>query len=172
MITINIEGYLTEDKLRKTLQKIIRLENWIGNEINVPDTRKRWDMGFNYNNNIYIVEFDGDQHFRDSLIIKSDDIKDEIAKSLNYITIRIPYFIQLTNETFKYYFNFIQKDINITQNYKHGFIDKKAKLPASFCELGKEKYNKIFESCPRNIQKEILSSLQLKAKEFGNKYVY
>lgn len=172
MITISIDGYLTEDKLRKSLQKIIGIENWIGNEVRVLKTLKRWDMMFKYNNQIYIVEFDGDQHFRDSLVIKSDDFKDQIAKDLNYIVIHIPYFIQLTNESFKYYFNFIKEEINIIQNYKHGFIDKKAKFPASFCELGKEKYNQIFTLCPHNIKQEILFSLQEKAKEFEHKYVY
>ena len=172
MLEINIEGYLTEDKLRKSLQKIIGIDKWIGNEVRVLQTLKRWDMVFKYLNNIYVVEFDGDQHFRDSLVIKSDDYKDSIAKDLKYTVIHIPYFMQLTNESFKHYFNFIKEEVNIIQNYKHGFIDKKAKLPASFCELGKEKYNEIITFCPVNIRREILLSLQQKASELGNKYVY
>lgn len=171
-MNIIIEGYLTEGKLRKALQEIIGIENWIGNEVKVADTRKRWDMLFKFNNKTYVVEFDGDQHFRDSLVIKSDDIKNSIAENLGYKVIHIPYFIQLTNETFKYFFKDICIPINIIQNYKHGFIDKKAKFPASFCELGKEKYNQIYESIPRNVSKEISFSLQEKAKEFGFKYVY
>ena len=170
-MSVKIDGYLTQDKLSNTLQTIIGKNNWIGEEIRVPDTMKRWDMMFNYNNKIYIVEFDGDQHFRDSLIIKSDNEKDKIALKLNYITIRIPYFIQLTDETFKIFFNF-ENNIKINSNFPHGFHDKKAKLPASFCPLGILRYKSILEKMSHTIILEIEQSLIVKAKELDNKYVY
>ena len=172
MENIIIKDYLTEDKLRKTLQKIIGIENWIGNEIRVPGTMKRWDMGFKYNSINYIIEFDGDKHYMDSLLIKSDNIKDEIARKLKYITIRIPYFIQLTNETFRYYFPFIVNRYNIFQNYPHGFIDKKATFPASYCKLGIIKFNEQIDNLPKTVSDEIFESLKIKAKEYGDIYVY
>jgi hypothetical protein len=160
---IFIKEYLTETKLREVLHKIIKKEDWLytdrkDGEIQIPNSRRRWDIGFTYDQQTYIVEFDGAQHYYDSLVIKSDNIKDEIAKKLNYKTIRIPYFVQLTNETFKYYFPFIKEQINIIQNYSHGFIDKKAMLPASFSKLGLSKYFKETESLPYSVLKEIRTS--------------
>lgn len=171
-ITITIDGYLTEGKLREALLSIVGSENWIGNEIKVLDSLKRWDMGFKYNGSTYIIEFDGDRHYADALVISSDNYKNKAAESLGYKIIRIPYFVQLTNQTLKYYFSFFDtSSINIVQSYKHGFIDKKAKCPASYCKLGTDLYKSIVKSLPDNIREDIQNSLIEKSKIYGKEYI-
>ena len=74
--------YLTQPKLEKLLKEIQDFE-WLGSEIKVPGYPKRkWDMKFKYNSNIFIVEYDGDEHYRNSLKIKVDHEKDKTARDL------------------------------------------------------------------------------------------
>jgi hypothetical protein len=57
--------------------------------------------------------------------------------------------------------------LSYKQVYPHGFIDKKAVLPADFCELGVEQFQKDLElySFFRN---DIINSLHDKFAELGN----
>ena len=83
MQTVTIDGYLTQKKLEKALKEIIGPEAWLGREPLVAEGSKfRWDMTYwELNQNKVIVEFDGDGHYRDSLQIKRDHLKNEIAKT-------------------------------------------------------------------------------------------
>ena len=83
MQTVTIDGYLTQKKLEKALKEIIGPEAWLGREPLVAEGSKfRWDMAYwGLNQNKVIVEFDGDGHYRDSLQIKRDHLKNEIAKT-------------------------------------------------------------------------------------------
>jgi hypothetical protein len=75
--------------------------------------------------------FDGDEHYRNTLKIKNDREKDEMARCGGYRVVRIPYWVQLTSETLKHYFHL---EAEIIQDFPHGFISTKV-FPASFCEL-------------------------------------
>jgi very-short-patch-repair endonuclease len=50
-------------------------------------------------NQIVVVKYDGDHHYRNSLQIKRDFEKDELVKGLGFKVIRIPYWVQLTVQT-------------------------------------------------------------------------
>jgi hypothetical protein len=168
MKNIIVDGYLNQSKLQIILSEIFGEQN-IEIEKRVLNSRCRWDF-FIKNENI-IIEFDGDSHYRDALTIMRDEYKDNIAKSLNYNIIRIPYWIQLNNETLKFYFGEkISSDINIIQNYKHGFISNKAILPASFCELGIKRFLTELTILPKEIQIEIKNSLLILNK-YEIKYI-
>ena len=52
---------------------------------------------------------------------------------MGYRIVRIPYFIQMTQELLHILF---QQEFSYQQCYPHGFIDDNAVLPANFCELG------------------------------------
>lgn len=161
---IKIDGYLTEDKLYNVLCQLFGVHN-IKREARVPNSRRRWD--FLIFNKI-IVEFDGDQHFWNSNIIRSDIEKDECAYSMNRTTIRIPYFVQLTTETLNYYFGIT--NTKIIQNFPHGFIKTKI-YPASFSELGMNKFKNIFINLPSFVQQNIIVSLNEKIKIHNIQYV-
>ena len=106
---INIDGYLTQQKLLEVFKNIF---NEIDTEVKVPNTRYRWDILIKDINTI--VEFDGYGHYCKSSTIMNDIRKDKIANNLKYKIVRIPYFVQLTTQTFQYYFN---KCVNINQSY-------------------------------------------------------
>lgn len=127
-----IEGYLTEIKLAVAMKEIVGDDQWLGTELCVNSTRRRWDMGFLRDGKRTVVEFDGDSHYRDTIVIRSDNEKDAVASSEGTTVVRIPYWVQLSSTTFRHFFGF---DADIEQDFQHGFITTKV-FPASFCELG------------------------------------
>jgi len=155
-VKIQIPDYLTQEKLTVALKQIIPAEDWIGEELKVPGTRCRWDMGYIYRGKTYIVEFDGDQHYRDSIVIRNDKIKDLTALRCNFKVIRIPYWLQLTPQTLELLFNI---NAEIEQNFSHGFVASKI-FPASYCEYGTYRFEREFNSLPRNIKQEITETLR------------
>ncbi|MHB1955104.1 MAG: hypothetical protein ACYCOU_15310, partial [Sulfobacillus sp.] len=117
--TITFTDHLIQSTLADALKTLVGDDNWIGTEQRVPGTRRRWDMMFRWDGETFVVEFDGDQHYHDSLVMRADAEKDRIADELGYITIRIPYFVQLTTQTLKHYFGI---DADIVQEFPHGFV--------------------------------------------------
>jgi hypothetical protein len=77
---ICIEGYLTESKLSAALQQIMP-GGWIGDQVRAEGSRHRWDMSYQVERTVTVVEYDGDEHYRHSLKIKADRAKDEIARN-------------------------------------------------------------------------------------------
>ena len=169
MKTITIDGYLTQGKLEKALKEIVGPENWLGRETLVAEgSRFRWDMTYlSLNQNKTIVEFDGDGHYRDSLWIKRDHIKDKIAETQRAQVTRIPYWVQLTTETLAFYTGL---EVNIVQTFPHGFITTKY-FPASFCELGLHRFHTELEKLPQKIRIAVLDSLRDRCNEYGKEYV-
>lgn len=165
---VKITGYLTQAKLEEALRKIVELDNWKGSEIKLTGYNYRWDMSYIDKQGVqFLVEFDGDRHYKDSLTISSDNIKDNLAALNGLKIIRIPYWVQLTNETLKYYFNM---EASIEQDFPHGFITTKS-FPASFCELGIQRFKKELEQLPLVVRNEIIDSLKERIKEYGQEYV-
>ena len=174
MKSIKIEGYLVQKKLEDDLNEIIGSESvgpekWLGREIPVDKgSKSKWDMGFiDPRGETAVVEFDGDGHYRDGLYIKRDHGKDALANLQKIKVIRIPYWIQLTTETLKFYTGL---EANILQDFPHGFITTKY-FPASFCELGIHRFRKELETLPIKVKEEVLSSLEERSKEYGKQYV-
>ena len=170
MEEVRVEGFLTQGKLFNVLLQIFGEENLIGTEIPaIPSTRSRFDMAFRKDSTVYIVEYDGDEHYRNTLKIRTDRAKDSWAISQGYVIVRIPYWIQLTTETFKHYFGF-ESNYEISTKFPHGFIKTRI-LPASFCELGLQRWGKEYENLPTDVKSNVLESLRLKADEFGVEFV-
>jgi len=88
------------------------------------------------------IEFDGFRHYSVSSQIKRDKKKDKILEDLGYRTVHIPYFVQSSDNLWNYVFDnrVGRKKIHVERVYDDGFIDKKAMLPADFCELGVERF--------------------------------
>lgn len=163
-----ITGYITQQKLSDFFKlNIIPKENWLGEEIKIG--KYRYDFGYIYNSVKWLVEFDGYQHYTDALQIRRDEIKTKLANDNGFVLIRFPYWLQLTTQTLKLFFNI---DGEVIQNYPHGFIDKKAVLSASFCELGIERFLDELKTLPSNIQEDVYISLHKKSIKYGHRYVY
>jgi hypothetical protein len=118
-------------------------------------------------NQIVVVEYDGDHHFRNSLQIKRDFEKDEPVKGLGFKVIRIPYWVQLTVQTLNHYFGI---SAEIVQGFPHGFITTVI-FPASFCELGVERLHNELESLPKKVKEEGITSLKKQIDKQGLQYV-
>ena len=88
-----ITGFLTEQKLAAALKQIVG-ERWGGLELKVSGTRRRWDMGFTDGEQRVVVEYDGDEHYRNTIKIKADEEKDTIAHDEGIRVVRIPYWVQ------------------------------------------------------------------------------
>jgi hypothetical protein len=161
-----IQGYLTESKLAQALQQLVP-DGWLGVNIAVSTGRQRWDMSYQHDGKIVVVEFDGDEHYRHSLKIKSDLAKNEIARAQGHRLIRFPYWVQLDSVTLQHYFDL---KACIQQSFPHGFITTKL-FPASFCELGVERFRSELLRLPASVRRAVISSLRERVAEHGLQYV-
>lgn len=163
---IRIEGYLTESKLSAALQRLLP-DGWLGDQVHVEGSRYRWDMSFQTDGTVTVVEYDGDEHYRHSLKIRADRAKDEIARKQGCRVVRFPYWIQLDNLTLKHYFDL---EAQIEQSFPHGFITTKL-FPASFCELGIERFRAELLALPGSVRDGVIVSLRQRVAEHGLQYV-
>lgn len=115
-----------------------------------------------------IVEFDGIQHYQQVGVIKRDRKKDNIYREMGYAIIRIPYFIQPSTETLRYYFN-VEGETPL--QYPHGFIIYDSMPPTNFCSLGLDRFIDEFNSFPEVIKKDVVKSLD-KLITLGEDYEY
>lgn len=120
----------------------------------VVDGRQRWDMSLRIGGEIFVVEYDGDEHYRNSMKIKSDRAKDEAAHALGWRVVRFPYWVQLDSLILKHYFGL---EALIDQSFPHGFITTKL-FPASFCELGIERFRAELLALPGTVRDAVISS--------------
>jgi hypothetical protein len=163
---IKIEGYLTEVKLSKSLQQLLP-DRWLGNQTRVVDGRQRWDMSYQCDGIITVVEYDGDEHYRHSIKIKGDRAKDEAARIQGCRVVRFPYWIQLDNLTLAHYFGL---EAQVEQSFPHGFITTKL-FPASFCELGIERFRAELLTIPVIVREAVILSLRERVADYGLQYV-
>jgi hypothetical protein len=124
-------------------------------------------MAFKQGHSLVLVEFDGDEHYRDSLKIKVDREKDQLARENQMSVVRVPYWVQLDNITVRHYFGL---SAVIRQTFRHGFITTKL-FPASFCELGVERFTRELDALPSPVRTAVIESLQEQIKKYGLEYV-
>lgn len=153
-------NYLTEEKLGLFLNEFFP-NDFIHNKCVNKSLNKRFKPDYCSEKMKIIIEFDGYLHYNNSKQIKRDFKKDLEYLNLGYKIIRIPYFIQLSDNLIKIIFN---KKISFLQNYKNGFIDSKALLPADYCELGILRFKNNLEQF-NYCKNEIIESLNNKINE-------
>lgn len=156
--------YLTEKNLGEIL-KIIKPDYVFIHDKSVPESiNKRLRPDYRNDALQLILEFDGDSHYCKAERVIKDKIKDDDYIQLGYKVFRIPYFIQMNTNLLEIIFN---ENISFMQEYPNGFIDKKAVLPADYCEKGIESFLidlERFSYC----RKEIIQSLKDKIIELDN----
>lgn len=161
----NLYGdFLTEEKLGLLLKDIYK-KDFIHNK-QFPNHKFRPD----YRNDELklIVEFDGILHFTNSKRLIDDILRDIICYKLGYTVIRIPYFIDISKESIEYFFNI---NVNYTQKFPHGFINKGIVLPSDFCYLGYLRFLRLLSNIPEKIYNDIQISLNNKI-ENDNLFYY
>lgn len=161
--TITYEGYLDEAKLGQCLAAIFPNYEFVHDRA-VPNASISNRPDYRCDELKLIVEFDGYQHYCQIDTIFKDKLKDSVYTSIGYRIVRIPYFVQLTNDVVKHYFGVSDVDMQI--NFPHGFIaDKGAKLPAEYCSLGIVRFvNELREL--HFLQTSIISSLKAKLDKY------
>lgn len=155
------DAFLTQERLYTILQNIY------------PDSTIIYNKSFPkslYTPDFYIpelhilVEYDGNLHYCRPSNILSDARRDVWFSDKGIHTLRIPYFIQLNTRTIK---DILGVDFEYTQVYPHGFIDKKAVLPAEFSELGVERFLTQIDKY-NYLKDDIRVSLEKKICELGD----
>jgi very-short-patch-repair endonuclease len=131
MTTVSIDGYLDQGKLEGAFRQVVGEAAWRGSEVRVEPRRFKWDMVFEWGGARIAVEYDGDEHYRHSLKVKADREKDALARSSGIKVVRFPYWVQLTTETLRHYFDL---EAQVVQDFAHGFITTKI-FPASSASL-------------------------------------
>ena len=161
MKTVKYEGYLTQQKLASLLKEALKdkYTSFIEEQKVVGKPRCRWDIYMTFPDGREIaIEFDGDQHYRDTLVMKLDLEKEDLADKAGIEVVRIPYWVQLTDDTAKHYFGDLFNGIHIEQDYPHGFIKSKV-FPASYCALGVERFMAELHDLPEKEFVEVVTNL-------------
>lgn len=166
MDAINISGYLTEDKLASVLQVLLG-PRWLGRQSKSGKGKSTWDMAYVVDGVITAVEYDGDDHYCNTLKIKADREKTAFASANGIRLIRIPFWVQLTTSTLAHYF---QMHADVVQTFPHGFITTKC-FPASFCELGVERFRGELAALPSAVRAAVIESLKDRVIDYGTEYV-
>lgn len=157
-------NYLTEEKLGEILKNLKPQYLFIHDKAVPNSINKRLRPDYRNDELKLIIEFDGDSHYCKAERIYKDKIKDDDYVKLGYQVFRIPYFIQMNFNLLQMIFN---ENIQFKQIYPDGFIDKKAILPADYCEKGIENFKNDLEKFSY-CKKDIIESLKAKIKELNN----
>jgi len=156
--------YLTEQRLGDALKNIFPNHIFIYNK-SVPNSGlKHHRPDYRCEELQLIVEFDGSEHYTNTQTIKNDQNKDLHYTQCGYKIVRIPYFIQLSEDVIKHLFGVSMK---WEQKFPHGFIvDKGEVLPCDMCSLGIIRF---IDDLKRfsYLRNDIIRSLQEKAKKKG-----
>ena len=170
MKTVKYEGYLTQQKLSAILREALKdkYTSFMEEQKVAGKPRCRWDMYMTFPDGRDIaVEFDGDQHYRDTLVMKLDLEKEDLADEAGIEVVRLPYWVQLTDDTAKHYFGDLFDGIHIEQDYPHGFIKSKI-FPASYCAMGVERFLDELFNLPQGAYDIVLDNMIDQA--IGGKY--
>lgn len=171
------EFYLTEEKLYEFLKEVFPwfeitrdYKLLFQKDLNNP-SRKRPDYQIiDIKRNLkYIVEFEGDSHYRDTEV-QFRDFQREEAFSLYDSVITIPYFIQLDKEIIENLFWKLEWFVNAFpegyNKYPHWFVDKDAKMPFDYNEIWLELFKNELNGRFFSKKKEIIESIKKHPKTF------
>jgi hypothetical protein len=163
--SFTVSGYLTETKLVAIICELAPAG--FVSQFKLDGFNYRWDFKYETASERILVEYDGDEHYRNTTVIRVDRAKAKLASEHGFRTIAFPYWLQLDTFALKHFFGF---DADIVQDFPHGFITTKL-FPASFCELGVTRFQEEFSRLPLQLQRPVLESLRERAREYGLDYV-
>lgn len=124
------------------------------------------------------IEYDGHHHFSDNGQVIKDKQNGGFSSlkrmGCEELILRIPYFVQLNKEINQHWFGL---DLDLSDDYKHGFIDKYTILPSRFCRGGENAFKEHMNNLPLKVAIDIYNSLKTKVKSnnfdaVGSKYLW
>lgn len=161
-----IQEYLTEKLLRDfVLQRFSG--NIIFDKCYFKQSKSRQDVVIE--DFKLVIEFNGASHYTNADRIIRDKEKEDLCKVNGFYLIEIPYFIQLDSNIVTMLFSDYISDLSGFNIYPHGFIDKKARLPADFCTLGLIRFYRDLEKF-KIVLPDIVKSMNDKASQYKNIY--
>lgn len=166
MLRIAITGALSEESLASALQQLTG-DEWLTRTLRVPGTRKSCDMAFRASSGTIAVEFDGPDHYCNSLKVKKDREKDQLLSQHGIRCVRFPFWVQLDTETAFHYFGL---EAQVVTDFPHGFITTTC-FPASFCELGIMRFERELANLPSSVAEAVVRSLRDRSDQHGLEYV-
>lgn len=107
-----------------------------------------------------IIEIDGLPHYQNPDIIIRDDISTKFYEDYGYKVVRIPYFIQLSNEAVEQLFN-VRVNTTLFDDNFTSLHPELRNTPAYLCPLGIERMKLIFQQFPKQykMNKQFLEQL-------------
>jgi uncharacterized protein (DUF433 family) len=163
--SFTVNGFLTETKLAEIISALA--PTGFVPQFKLDGFNYRWDFKYETRSERVLVEYDGDEHYRNTTVIRVDRAKGKLAVERGFRTFSFPYWLQLDAFTLKHFFGFYA---HIVQDFPHGFITTKL-FPASFCELGVERFREEFSRLPSQLQQAVVKSLRERADKYGLEYV-
>lgn len=140
--------------LDEYLKVIFPQENWTQNKWFRYGTNKHIIPDFRNDNLKLIIEFDGILHFTKPDQIMKDDHNQKIYESYHYKVIRIPYFIQLTNDVVEKLFG-----VTLTEKLFNPDIPSLGAFgknsPAYLCPAGLKRMARIYKQFPQQYKVNI-----------------
>lgn len=104
-----------------------------------------------------VVEFDGLPHYQDPAVIIKDDKNTEIYRQNGYKVVRIPYFIQLTNEAVEKLFGVKVNEPLFNVSYPSlGGLEMKHN-PSCLCPEGLKRMAREFKNFPKQYEVNLQS---------------
>ena len=175
MISYHFKDYLTEQSLGHFLKYVF--EDKLKSQVKI-DKKMSCDYCITGKNGNLYIEFDGPYHYTSSKSVINDNRKKSMISNnpLDNI-IRIPYFVQIDNVVWKSlfvpYLRFAgleeYSDLDITTDWKHGFISKKIVYPASYCSLGIQRFDEELRKFDKVLNNKITDSLEMATSKIGNR---
>lgn len=141
-----VEDYL------KVIFPEIKPEQWIHDTAIGHGKRIRPD--YRCDELMLIIEFDGVQHYQKPDRMRQDKANQEFYESLGYKVVRIPYFIQLTNEVVKIMFGRDVKEPLFDPTIP-SMDDAGRNSPAYCCYAGLERMAAVFHKYPQQYKVNI-----------------
>ena len=141
-----------EEYLKVIFPKISK-EEWIHDK-GVPGSKSQTRPDYLCESLKLIVEFDGLQHYQKPDVICADEIKNNMYEAMGYKVVRIPYFIQLTNEVIKIMFDRDIKEMMFNPNIPSMGV-KGMNTPAYCCPAGIKRMAKEFKLYPQQYEVNI-----------------
>jgi hypothetical protein len=163
--SFTVKNYLTEKKLAEIISALA--PTGFVPQFKLDGLNYRWDFKYETLSERVLVEYDGDEHYRNTTVIRVDRAKAKLASERGFRSLSFPYWLQLDTFTLKHFFSF---EAEIIQDFPHGFITTKL-FPASFCELGVARFQEEFSRLPDRLRQPVLKSLRERADEYGIEYV-
>lgn len=124
--------------------------------------------------NKLIVEFDGVNHYMDTKICIKDIERDIWFGTIGYKTIRIPYWIQLSQQVIKELFDVDVENEFCQLNYSFyhpetDTIDVNV-FPGNMCELGRDRFIREYNSFSKDIRIQIGQDLITCMRHISDRY--